>query len=63
MHLDPMMPYAVGAILAILVLGLLLRSIKQPHVVGYLIAGIVLGPHGIALVQDELALGRLGAVG
>ena len=60
MHLDPMMPYAVGAIL---VLGLLLRSIKQPHVVGYLIAGIVLGPHGIALVQDEVTLGRLGAVG
>ena len=63
MHLDPMMPYAVGAILAILVLGLLLRSIKQPHVVGYLIAGVILGPHGIALVQDEVTLGRLGAVG
>jgi CPA2 family monovalent cation:H+ antiporter-2 len=44
-------------------LGLLLRSLKQPHVVGYLIAGVILGPHGIALVQDEATLGRLGAIG
>jgi len=63
MHLDPVLPYTVGAILAILILGLLLRSLKQPHVVGYLIAGVVLGPHGIALVQDEVILGRLGAIG
>lgn len=63
MHLDPVLPYTVGAFLAILILGLLLRSLKQPHVVGYLIAGVILGPHGLALVQDEVALGRLGAIG
>jgi len=63
MHLDPVLPYTVGAIFAILILGLLLRSLKQPHVVGYLIAGVILGPHGIALVQDEVTLGRLGAIG
>jgi CPA2 family monovalent cation:H+ antiporter-2 len=63
MYLDPVLPYTVGALLAILVLGLLLRSLKQPHVVGYLIAGVILGPHGIALVQDEVTLGRLGAIG
>ena len=63
MHLDPILPYAVGALLAILILGLLLRSLRQPHVVGYLIAGVILGPHGIALVQDEVTLGRFGAIG
>ena len=63
MHLDPVLPYTVGAIFAILILGLLLRSLKQPHVVGYLIAGVILGPHGMALVQDEVTLGRLGAIG
>jgi len=63
MHLDPIMPYLVGAILVILVLGLILRSIRQPYVIGYLIAGIALGPHGIALVQDEALLSRLGAIG
>jgi CPA2 family monovalent cation:H+ antiporter-2 len=63
MHLDPILPYTVGALLAILLLGLLLRSLKQPHVVGYLIAGVILGPHGIALVQDEATLSRFGAIG
>ncbi len=63
MHLDPVLPYTVGALLAILVLGLLLRTLKQPYVVGYLIAGVILGPHGMALVQDEATLSRLGAIG
>jgi len=63
MHLDPIMPYLVGAILAVLVLGIFLRSIRQPYVIGYLIAGVILGPHGIAFVEDEALLGRLGAIG
>ncbi len=63
MHLDPIMPYLVSAILMILLLGLVLRSVRQPYVIGYLIAGIILGPHGIALVEDEILLSRLGAIG
>ena len=63
MHLDPIMPYLVGAILAVLLLGLILRSLRQPYVTGYLITGIILGPHGIALIEDDVLLGRLGAIG
>lgn len=63
MHLDPVMPYLVGAILAILLLGLLLRKLNQPHVVGYLVAGVILGPHGVALVTDDVTLARFGAIG
>jgi monovalent cation:H+ antiporter-2, CPA2 family len=62
-HLDPVMPYLVAAVLAVLILGLLLRSIRQPYVIGYLIAGIVLGPHGFALITDDDMLARLGAIG
>lgn len=47
------MPYLVGSILSVLFLGLVLRSIRQPYVIGYLIAGIVLGPHGAALITDK----------
>ncbi|MFQ5508475.1 MAG: cation:proton antiporter [Leptospirillia bacterium] len=57
------MPALVGAILSILILGLLLRAINQPHVVGYLLAGVILGPHGIGLVTDDQSLSRLGAMG
>ncbi len=63
MHLDPIMPYLVGSILAVLILGLCLRAIRQPYVIGYLIAGVLLGPHGLALVEDEALLARLGSVG
>lgn len=63
MHLDPIMPYLVGAILAVLMLGIFLRFIRQPYVIGYLIAGVLLGPHGLAMVEDEALLGRLGAIG
>ena len=63
MHLDPVMPYLVGALFAILLLGLLLHRLKQPHVIGYLIAGIIMGPYGLKLVTDEATLSRLGALG
>ena len=63
MHLDPILPYLVGTILAVLVLGLILRSLRQPYVIGYLIAGVIFGPHGLALIEDEVLLARLGAIG
>lgn len=63
MHLDPLMPYLVGTILAALLFGLILRTVRQPYVIGYLIAGIIMGPHGIRLIEDEPLVSRLGAIG
>ncbi len=63
MHLDPLMLKLVAALLVILVVGLGLRILKQPHVVGYLLAGVILGPHGLSLVADQHAVARLGEFG
>lgn len=63
MHLDPVMPTLVALLCAILLLGLILKRLKQPHVVGYLIAGVIAGPHVIGLVTDEALLSRIGAIG
>jgi K+:H+ antiporter len=63
MHLDPSLPPIVGALLGILLLGLLLKRIGQPHVIAYLLAGVVLGPEGLGLVADEPTLERMGAWG
>jgi len=63
MHLDPIMPYLVGALFAILILGIVLHRMKLPHVIGYLIGGIIMGPHGLRLITDEPTLSRLGAFG
>lgn len=63
MHLDPALPTIVGALLAILLMGMLLHRLKQPHVVGYLITGIILGPHVVGLISDQSLIERLGAMG
>ena len=63
MHLDPILPTLVGALLAILLVGLILHRFKQPHVVAYLLTGIILGPHMIGLISDQHLIERLGAMG
>lgn len=63
MHLDPIMPYLVGLLFALLLLGIILRSVKLPHVIGYLAAGVIMGPHGLGLITDAPTLSRLGAFG
>lgn len=57
------MPQAVAAVLLILLTGLCVRLLKQPHVIAYLIAGIFIGPFGLALVSDPEVISRLGAIG
>ena len=63
MHLDPLLPRLVGVVLAVLVLGLVLRLLRQPYSIGYLIAGVALGPHGLGLVEDDANAQHLGALG
>lgn len=63
MHLDPAFPVIVGILFTIIVVGQFLHHIKQPYVVGYLITGIILGPHVTGLVSDHATVERFGAMG
>lgn len=63
MHLDPALPALVGALLAILLVGLVLHRLRQPHVVAYLLTGIILGPRVLGLIDDPRLIERLGAMG
>jgi CPA2 family monovalent cation:H+ antiporter-2 len=63
MHMDPIMPHVVGGAAIILLIGLLLRRLGQSHVVGYLLAGVVLGPGGLGLIRDTTVITRFGEVG
>lgn len=63
MHIDPALPILVGAIFAILIIGFALRALRQPQIVGYLVAGLVIGPHGLALLEDPDLIGRMGGMG
>ena len=63
MHLDPALTTLLGSLLVILIMGIILNRMKQPHVVGYLIVGVILGPHVIGLIIDPSLIERLGAMG
>jgi monovalent cation:H+ antiporter-2, CPA2 family len=43
--------------------GMALARLKQPPIVGYILAGIILGPSGFELVQDRSLVGPLAELG
>lgn len=63
MHIDPILPVLVGTLLAILLIGFALKSLGQPQIVAYLVAGLVIGPHGLAILDDPVLIGRIGDMG
>lgn len=63
MHLDPAMLSIVGTVLVILLVGIVTRIIQQPHVIAYLLAGIVLGPFVLGVIDDQDLLNRIGGIG
>lgn len=63
MHFDPILLKLVGCLLVILIVVLITRRLQQPHVVGYLLSGIVLGPAGFGLLEDPETVARVGEFG
>jgi len=63
MHTDPVMPVIVFSVFLILIAGLFFKTIKQPSVVGYISAGVILGPFGLALLTDSSLISSLGETG
>lgn len=44
-------------------LGLLARAFRQPLLLGYLVAGIVIGPVGLGLIRDETQISTVAEIG
>lgn len=49
--------------LAIVIIGLILRKFGQPYIIAYILSGVVLGPHGVGMVQDIGFAQRMGDIG
>ena len=62
-NLDPMMLGLIWVAAVALSLGLLLRRAQLPAILGYLITGILLGPHVLALVPADANIARAGDIG
>ena len=63
MHIDPLIPPLVGVVAVVLALGLILQTFRQPQLVGYIVAGIIIGPSGLGLLTDVKLIEQLGAIG
>ncbi len=62
MHTDSLFEIALLAVCA-LVLGLVLQRLRQPAIVGYIFAGVVLGPSGFGLFPDRGPIETLAELG
>ncbi len=61
--IDPILSKFVILSMVIIVVGFLLRVLKQPSVVTYLIVGVLVGPFGLELITDEIFITNLGSLG
>lgn len=53
----------VVMLLTILLLGLIIKRLNQPYFVAYIIAGVILGPYGIALYREPETISKIGELG
>ncbi len=59
---EELIPLAIVALVALLC-GLIMARLRQPPVVGYIIAGVVLGPSFLGLVENEESVALLAEMG
>lgn len=59
---EELIPIAIVALVALLC-GLVMARLRQPPVVGYIIAGVVLGPSFLGLVENEESVALLAEMG
>ena len=61
--IDPILSNFVILSLVIIVVGFLLRILKQPSVITYIIVGVIVGPHILEVIKDESLISNLGSLG
>lgn len=47
----------------VMVVGFLLKLLKQPSVISYIIVGVLLGPHVMAVIDDTTQISSIGSLG
>ena len=62
-NFDPTIGFISIIAILIMVVGLVLKRIKQPYIVGYILVGALLGKDGLALIEDSATINHLGEIG
>ncbi len=63
MFLDPIIPALCATAFVVLAIAVVLRRLNQPHVVAYILAGVLVGPGVLGIVGDLEPMSRLGSIG
>ncbi|MEH0156663.1 cation:proton antiporter [Limibacter armeniacum] len=48
---------------AVMLMGLLLKKLKQPYILAYILSGVLLGPYGLQFVTDYEMTAKIGDIG
>lgn len=59
----PILPILVGMSLIVFIIGLFSRKFKQPHVISYIIAGLLLGPSVFGILKNDAMISDMGSMG
>ena len=62
-QIDPILSKLVLLALGIIFIGSILKLIKQPYIIAYILSGIFMGPYGMQIVTDETLITSLGSFG
>lgn len=63
MHLDPVMLVITIVLFCSILIAYVSARLRQPIVVAYILTGIVLGPSGLAVIEDHDLVTRIGEIG
>lgn len=63
MHLDPHFQEISLVLFVLLIFGMISRQLKLPSAIGFLIAGVCLGPSFLAVVKGNSAITQIGSAG
>ena len=63
MHFDPNLTAIAIVFSVALLCGLLLMRFKQPAIIGYIVAGVILGPSGFQIIEETEAAKTLAELG
>ncbi len=62
-EVDPLMPKFVILSMVIIAVGFVLRILKQPSIITYILVGVLVGPFGLEVFTDENLISNLGSLG
>lgn len=63
MHIDPILPVIVGSAFIAVMLIFIFRLLRQPQILAYIAAGVIIGPQVLGMISDPLLIEQLGSLG